>query len=126
MSVKDMTEEERRVYNNRKQKRYDTWKKISQEFRDICREETEEELREREKKKAESERRRLERKEEKKRMKAEEKERERLERRRIKMNKKNEYMRDWRKDRKEDNEYLEHERMLSRERSRRYYARKKE
>lgn len=121
--IKDLSPEERRIHYNKHQKKYDNWLKISKEFRNICREETEEEIREREIKKTDSERKRMERKEEKQRLKAEEKEQERLERKKEK-NKKHYaiYKKDiqqWRIDNRE------HYNKMANIRQKRYYERKK-
>ena len=73
VSLKDLSEEDRRMYNNAKQRRYDNWKRISKEFLCICLEESEEDVKVYETKRLDSERRRLGKKAEKDRLKEEEK-----------------------------------------------------
>jgi hypothetical protein len=43
VKIKDLSPEDRKLHSNKHQKKYDGWKKITQEFHDILREETKEE-----------------------------------------------------------------------------------
>ena len=123
VKVKDLSPEEKRIHYNKHQKKYDTWKKISQEFRDICREQTKEELYIKEVKTLESERKRLGKKAEKHRLKEEAKELEKLakkqERNKIRYQKNKDSNKKWCENNKE------HYNELAKIRQRRYVERKK-